>query len=287
MNFFVILKSKFISLILFVIACTSLCQAAETDKTVLLSILARNKAHVLPRYLHCIDELDYNKKLITIYINTNNNSDTTQQILESWAELNKDKYAHIIFDSHNVADLEATDPHEWTSGRFKVLGAIRNASLKKTLEHHCNYYFVVDCDNFIAPSTLRTLVSKAKPIIAPMLRAIPEENNPYSNFFCDVTENGYYKDHQLYWKILNQETVGTFKVPVVHCTYLIDAAVINKLRYLDETRDHEFVIFSRSARANDVEQYICNEDNFGTLVNFSQNVTKEQEEKRLQEYFKN
>ena len=53
----------------------------ENGGKILLAILARNKEHVLPDYLNCIYNQTYNKKLITIYINTNNNCDATEQIL--------------------------------------------------------------------------------------------------------------------------------------------------------------------------------------------------------------
>lgn len=256
------------------------------EKTVLLSILARNKEHVLPRYLKCIDALDYDKKLITVYINTNNNEDNTEKMLQRWAQKRKDLYYDIVFESHEVEDLPSARPHEWNSTRFKVLGAIRNTSLQKAKEYNCDYYFVVDCDNFIAPSTLNVLVSKNKPIIAPLLRAIPEKGDPYSNYFYDISQDGYYKDHPDYWKILNRQNIGVFMVPVVHCTYLVKSKYIDQLSYIDETDDYEFIIFSRIARRNNVQQYICNEEEFGVLAHFHTDVSIAEENRRLQEYFR-
>lgn len=255
-------------------------QAVATDqpnKTVLLAILARNKAHVLPWYLKCLDALDYNKSLITVYINTNNNEDDTLQILEKWAEGNKAKYKDIILDSHTVKELPSSNPHDWKPVRFKVLGEIRNKSMRKAKECGCDYYFVVDCDNFIQPTTLKELVKRDKPIIAPMLRAIPNKNDMYCNFFCDVSENGYYKEHPDYANILYRKKIGTHKVPVVHCTYLIKSEYIDKLTYVDSTDDYEFVIFSRSAREHDVGQYICNEYDFGVLLHPADSVSLQEE----------
>jgi len=260
------------------------CTAKE-DKTVLLAILARNKEHVLHKYLDCIKNLDYDKKCITLYINTNNNSDNTESILKTWVKNHQALYHNVIFESHTVAGLGENNPHEWTEKRFKVLGKIRNKSLHKTKELGCNYYFVVDCDNFIAPCTLKELIKKNKPIIAPLLKPIPEQKDPYSNYFCDINENGYYRDHLDYLKIFNGEMTGTFEVPVVHCTYLIDTRVIDRLTYIDGTNNYEFVIFSRSARINGVEQYICNEKKFGTLVHFYNNISQKEEEKRLNMYW--
>jgi len=257
----------------------------NNEKTVLLSILARNKEHVLPRYLDCIDALDYDKKLITVYINTNNNEDNTEQLLKQWARKNKSAYRDIVFESHEVANLPSARPHEWNITRFKVLASIRNRSLQKAKQYKCGYYFVVDCDNFVTPCTLNVLVSKNKPIIAPFLRSIPEKDDPYSNYFYAINKDGYYKEHPNYWKILGREDRGTFLVPVVHCTYLIKSKYIDKLTYMDGTNDYEFIIFSRSARNNKVRQYICNEEEFGVLAHFHTDISIAEEDSRLREYF--
>lgn len=254
----------------------------RVDKTVLVSILARNKAHVLPKFLRCLDELDYDKKLMTIYINTNNNSDDTIEILENWMKENVDKYNKIDYENVEIEELEGTttDPHEWTSLRFKKLAEIRNKSLKKTIEHNCDYYFVIDCDNFIEPYTLRDMVDEDKEIIAPMLIAFPEKNDGYSNYFSDISPNGYYKHHDNYMKILGREMVGVFDVPVVHCTYLIKREVIDRLNYMDGTESHEFVIFSRNARKEGIKQWISNKRYYGKLVHFFDDTLKLEDEKR-------
>lgn len=241
------------------------------QKTVLLAILAKNKAHTLPDYLKCIENLDYDKKSIVVYIRTNNNSDYTKEILQNWVNKNKELYKKIEFDSTDFSrstPAHETNPHDWTTARFKRLAKIRNISMKKAKENKTDYYFVVDCDNFITPNTLKTLISKNKPIIAPMLRAIPEPDDDYSNFFCKIDEIGYYLQHPDYFAILSYNKRGTFEVPVVHCTYLIDSKYIDRLNYFDGSAHHEFVIFSRIARKNQIGQFICNEENFGTLLHF-------------------
>lgn len=255
----------------------------KPNKTVLVAILARNKAHVLPRFLKCIENLDYDKKLVTLYINTNNNKDDTAKILQQWAKQNESKYQRIVFENHEVAEVLPTSPHEWTPRRFKILGEIRNKSMKKAQEYNTDYYFVVDCDNFIIAPTLSHLVSKDKPIIAPMLRTVPIKEEYYSNFFAAVDAAGYYKVADEYYPILDRSKIGTFKVPVVHCTYLINTKYIDKLNYIDDTDDHEFVIFSRYARKNNVDQYICNEKPFGVLLHFVDNLTLEEEAKQMEQ----
>ena len=252
----------------------------QPNKTVLIAILARNKAHVLPRYLKCIQNLDYDKKLIHIYVKTDNNSDDTEVILKEWIKKNEKSYASIIYDDKNFAHSVESNPHDWTPARFKILAKIRNDSLQKAKEQRTDFYFVVDCDNFIAPFTLKDLVKQDKPIIAPVLRSIPNLDDNYSNYFCKCSEYGYYDDHPEQTAILHRKKVGVFKVEVVHCTYLIKTDYIDELSYTDGTNDFEFVIFSRVARKNGIDQYVINEKEYGVQIHFGGFVTLE-EEKRL------
>ena len=262
-----------------ILSCGPLLSQEKGDegKTVLLAILAKDKAHVLKRYLNCIDNLDYNKKLITVYVNTNNNQDETATMLAAWVKENRGKYNKIIFKNYQLENIEQRNPHDWTPARFKVLAQIREASLKKAKQYKCDYYFVVDCDNFIEPCTLKDMIAKNKPIIAPMLKPIPVPGDVYSNFFWDITENGYYKKADPYFDFLDRKFTGTVKVPVVHCTYLIDAKVIDKLGYIDGSPDYEFVIFSRIARKSGIDQYICNEKYYGCLVHCCDDLTLKEE----------
>lgn len=256
-------------------------QEKET-KTVFLTILARNKEHVLPKYLDCIEKLDYDKKLITVYINTNNNCDRTEEILKEWAAAHKQEYAAIIFESHQIEELTGTNPHEWPKERFKIIASLRNKSLQKGKESGCDYYFVADCDNFLTPCTLKTLVSKDKPIIAPLLRSVPASYDVYANYFYDVNERGYYEEHPDYYKILHRTKRGTFQAPVVHCTYLIKKEYLDQLNYMDGSDDWEFIIFSRIARQKQIDQYICNEKVFGTQLHFNRSITLEEEKAAIQ-----
>ena len=250
------------------------------DQTIFLAILARNKAHLLPHYLQCIERLQYPKELMTVYINTNDNVDQTEEILREWMQEHERTYHEIIFESSHHT-LDDSTPHEWTVQRLKILGLIRNRSLEMAKQLKCAYYFVVDCDNFIAPRTLKVLIDKKKPIIAPMLYSIPEPNDPNSNFFYAVTKDGYYTDHPDYYRILSREWIGTFPVPLVHCTYLIDASYLDLLSYTGDTDEYEFIIFARNARNNLVDQYICNEEIFGTNLNFYRKMTLNEEAERV------
>jgi hypothetical protein len=244
---------------------------------VFFTILARNKEHILPAFLKSIENLDYNKKLITLYINTNNNVDGTATVLATWAKEKESLYKQIIFESHEVQNLSYGTPHEWTTDRLHALALIRNRSLALAKESNCDFYFIVDCDNFIIPSTLSDLVTKDLPIVAPMLQSIPEPGDVSSNFFSAVTDTGYYQDSPEYREILLRKKIGTFKEPLVHCTYLIKSNYLDQLSYTDGTSDYEFIIFAKMARNKKINQYICNEKNYGYNINFYKKLTLEEE----------
>jgi hypothetical protein len=242
------------------------------DPTVLWAILARNKAHTLPLYLQCLEKMDYDKQSIVVYINTNNNEDNTLQILQEWAEKHRTEYRQILFEEHQVEGMVPTRAHQWTQKRLKTLAAIRQKSLQMAKEAGCDFYFVADCDNFLIPETLRDLVNQDKPIIAPLLRSIPMPHDCYANYFPGVTETGYYdtspelRPQDALFR--SRKVTGVFKVPVVHCAYLVKTENVDKLHYGDETERHEFIIFCDSARKAGIDQFITNERDYGCQIHF-------------------
>ncbi len=233
---------------------------------VLLAVLAKQKADELPLYLDCIEALDYPKSSIVLYIRTNNNTDQTENILREWVARVGQHYAHVEFDATDVVDsVEQFGVHEWNSVRFRVLARIRNISLRKAIDHGCDFYFTADVDNFIRPCTLRELVALDLPIVAPFLRSV----NPgayYSNYHSEIDENGYYKSNDQYQWVLNRYVRGLIEMPVVHCTYLVRADVIPDLTYEDASQRHEYVVFSESARQASIPQYFDNRQIYGYIT---------------------
>lgn len=241
--------------------------------SVMVAILARNKAFVLAPYLETILGIEYPKDRLHLWIRTNDNQDDTAAILTEWVRLHGAKYASVTFDasplsSDTVTDKDGNPPlpntHEWTQARFKLLGAIRQASLDATLEKNCDFYYVADVDNFVAGEWLREGININLPIVAPLLGCTG--NSYYANMHAAVSADGMFAEDPFYHAICDRKIKGIIDVPVVHCTYLVRADVIPELRYDDGTGRYEYAIFSDSARKAGVQQYIDNRRFWGVLT---------------------
>ncbi len=233
---------------------------------ILLAILAKQKAPTLPFYLRCIEAFDYPKASIALYVRTNNNTDQTEAILRKWLHRVGHLYASVEFDCADVAEpVEQFAVHEWNDTRFRVLGRIRQVSLQRAVAAACDFYFVVDVDNFVRPGTLRDLVALNLPIVGPLLRH-ETAANPYSNFHHEIDDNGYFVQSDEYYWLLYQRIRGIVEVKVIHCTYLIRCDVIPALSYEDTSGRHEYVVFSESARTAGIPQYLDTRQVYGFLT---------------------
>ncbi len=247
---------------------------------VVIAILAKNKEFSLPLYLECISNLDYNKKNITLYIRTNDNNDNTVKILEDFIKKNRNKYKSIYYNKKSIyQELKNYGNREWNVIRSKILSKIRQDSINFAIVRK-SHYFVVDCDNYVTPQTLKNLINnKNLGIIAPMLIT----NTTYSNFHYDVDDNGYYKDHNNYVSILNRNIKGIFDVKVVHSTYFINYSLLKKINYDDESFRYDYVIFSDNLRNLNIPQLLDNREFYGFL-NFED--TQEDFDKNVKSFSK-
>jgi len=252
--------------------------------TVFIAILVKQKEAVLPLFLRTLEELDYPKDKIFLYVRTNNNTDNSEKILREWLSANGNKYQDYLFDCSNVSTkVENYGVHEWNGERFRVLGKIRQESLRQAVRAGSDYYFVIDADNFIYPETLKELVALDLPIVAPLLRyavATPEhpdsedqkdrlaghEGRYYSNYHYIVDSYGSVIPEPVYYQILYQKERKPHKVDCVHCTYLIKREHLGTLSYLEESDRWEYMVFSESARKNNVDQYLDNRKIYGVLT---------------------
>jgi hypothetical protein len=240
-------------------------------KPLVISILAKSNEAMLPLYLKSLmiqsEVLDPNNEII-FYIRTNDNNDNTAQILYDWYKKWNSKWKIYFDDSSINSELSTIENHDWTYNRFKILGDIRQKSVEFAKDQGADY-FVADIDNIVGSDTISSLRSTNLPAIAPLLRT--PEWSAYSNFHADIDENGYYKPHDIYLKLLNQEIKGIIEVPVIHCTYLIKNEYLEYVKYDDLSGRFEYVIFSDSLRKSAIPQYLDTRKCYG-VVTFSSSI---------------
>ncbi len=278
-------KYSIVWLVLFVFGCQA-ARKNNSDEYVTIAILAKDKAHTLPLYLQCLEAQTWPKHKTYLYIRTNNNNDETVAVLQEWIARIGKEYAKIYFDDSDVdVPVQQFGQHEWTYERFKVLGKIRQDSVDWAYAHN-SHYFVVDCDNFVGPDTLESMMQTHLPIIAPFLRCSDYEKRFYSNYHETIDANGYYLASVFYYDILDQKVRGIIEVPVVHCTYFIRYNVLDKICYDDESWRYEYVIFSDSARKQNIPQYIDNRKIYG-YISFAETKQEFEQESFLNTFFSN
>ena len=245
------------------------------EPIILIHVLAKDKEGLLDHWLKTqLDEIDYPKKNIALLIRTNDNKDRTYYQLRNWINKQYDDdgeslWFDIQLNSSSVDEsLKQYDVHEWNSHRFKVLGALRQEGIDWAILNGYDYYYTCDVDNFVKPDTLKQLVSYNLPVVAPLIRYAvgKEEHKPYANYHNIASERGYYLDNPAYYQILNGSVKGLIKCDVVHCTYLINADILKEISYSDDTKDFEYVIFSRNLRAKGIPQYLDNTRLYGYLT---------------------
>ena len=232
-----------------------------------VAILAKDKAHVLPHFLDCLLKQDYPKKSIHLYIRTNDNNDATETVLKGFIDAHGDSYGSVFYDATNInATLKSFGQHEWNCIRFKILGAIRQESVAYAKRIGADY-FVADCDNMIAPFTLSAMVSlRSLGVVAPML----DSKTAYSNYHYTVDANGYFADSEMYRSLRYRRVKGIIDVAVVHCTYYVAHEFLDSVCYDDGTGRYEYVIFSDGLRKKGVPQFLDNRRRYG-FVSFAEN----------------
>ncbi|XP_074835633.1 procollagen galactosyltransferase 1 isoform X2 [Carettochelys insculpta] len=188
---------------------------------VLIALLARNAAHSLPATLGALERLRHPKERTALWVATDHNIDNTTAVLREWL-INMQTLYHSVEwrpmeEPRSYPDEEG--PKHWSNSRYEHVMKLRQAALKSARDMWADYILFVDADNLLTnPDTLGLLMAENKTVVAPML----ESRAAYSNFWCGMTSQGYYKRTPAYIPIRKRDRHGCFAVPMVHSTFLID-----------------------------------------------------------------
>ncbi|KAI4471867.1 procollagen-lysine2-oxoglutarate 5-dioxygenase/glycosyltransferase 25 family member [Holotrichia oblita] len=253
-----------------------ICSARIKYPTVLISILARNKAHTLPYFLSSLERLNYPKERIALRyvdrIRSDHNIDNTVEILEKWIISVQHQYHSInseYVDSDSYSDEQG--PNDWSMLRFENVISLRESALNYAKTAWADYLLTLDCDVFLTnKNVLHYLIAKNLTVVAPMLKS----SGLYSNFWFGMTDDYYYLRTGDYKSVVNREKLGCFETKMVHTCVLIDLRKIESdhLTYVPENvegydgpRD-DIITFAVAANKSDIALTVCNEEVFGFLM---------------------
>lgn len=238
---------------------------------VLIALLARNAAPALPATLGALEQLRHPPERTALWVATDHNADNTSAILREWLVAVKGLYHSVEWrpaeEPSSYPDEEG--PKHWSDSRYEHVMKLRQAALKSARDMWADYILFVDSDNLITnPDTLSLLIAENKTVVAPML----DSRAAYSNFWCGMTSQGYYKRTPAYIPIRKRDRRGCFAVPMVHSTFLIDLrkAASRNLAFYPPHPDYtwsfdDIIVFAFSCKQAEVQMYVCNKEVYGFL----------------------
>ncbi|KAK3912749.1 Glycosyltransferase 25 family member [Frankliniella fusca] len=244
--------------------------------TVMIAILARNKAHTLPYFLTLVERLDYPKSRISLWIRSDHNEDNTADILRDWISSVQKNHDYHSISSEILSSPpfrlgEEMGPAHWTPLRFTHVIQLREEALETARQLWADFVWFLDSDVFITePNALKQLIANDKVVAAPMLAS----DGMYSNFWCGMTDEYYYKRTDEYQPIYYREQTGCFHVPMVHSSVIIDLrkTISNKLTFVPQkienyTGPHDDIItFAVGANKSDIPLFVCNDLMYGFVM---------------------
>lgn len=250
-----------------------LCANKDRPPSVMIALLARNKAHVLPLALTRLGDLDYPKERVSLYVRSDHNADATLDVLGDWLDAYGRDY-HSLNVSHGGGNDEVllAEPAKWTEERFRHVMRLKEEALEEARRIWADYVWFLDADAFITNSlTLEFLVGENDFVVAaPLLRSV----GLYSNFWAGMDQDYYYQRTDAYLPILDRKELECFDVPMVHSCFLVNLRkeASAALTFLPEkVADYDgplddIIVFALSARKADVSLYVCNHYVFGYIA---------------------
>ncbi|XP_020821401.1 inactive glycosyltransferase 25 family member 3 isoform X1 [Phascolarctos cinereus] len=238
---------------------------------VVIAVLARNAGYSLPHYLGALERLDYPRARLALWCATDHNVDNTTEILQEWlAAVGKD-YAEVVWRPEGEPRLypDEESPKQWTKERHQFLMELKQEALDFARAWGADYILFADTDNILTNNqTLKFLIGEGLPVVAPML----DSQTYYSNFWCDITPQGYYRRTPDYFPTKNRQRQGCFQVPMVHSTFLLAlrGKEADQLAFYPPHPNYtwpfdDIIVFAYSCQAAGVLVHICNQHRFGYM----------------------
>lgn len=183
-------------------------------KKVMIGCPVRNRAWILPKYLQCLEELDYPLSHILYCFIINDSNDETEDILGRFAQKHPFSVRLCVNNNNTAA--------RWQRGSysFKRLAELRNMLLKEFIYSDCDYLLSLDSDILMPAPALKALIEDNCDIVSCLVCNGHEISDP--SIF-----NVLVKDSQSrYIHLKNPQRSGIFRIDCTGAAYLIKRKVI-------------------------------------------------------------
>ncbi|THD24705.1 Procollagen galactosyltransferase [Fasciola hepatica] len=252
----------------------------ELPPTVFIGVPVRNKGHSLPYFLHGLEIQDYPTDRLHLSFIVDNSIDDSLLVLSTWIEAVRSKYHGIELEVGNDL-LENTK--QWSEEHHRHFVQLRQKLLDAARHSWADFYLSIDADVILVnPKSILHLVEVSHnpdsselppilPVVAPLLNCTNSEY--YSNFWGDMTEQGYYKRSDDYFDIQRRFKLGVFPVAMVHTMFLVNLHhfLTPLLQFYPPTDGYtgpidDLILLARSAQVASVQYYIDNTQFYGYIA---------------------
>ncbi|NXU78346.1 GT253 glycosyltransferase, partial [Oreotrochilus melanogaster] len=202
---------------------------------------------------------------------TDHNLDNTTAMLQEWLEAVGKDYHSVSWKVQEEPSSypDELGPKHWSDKRYENLMRLKQEALTYAREQQADYILFVDTDSILTNNqTLKFLMAQNKSVVAPML----DSQTFYSNFWCGITPQGYYRRTADYFPTKNRQRVGCFSVPMVYATFLIDLRKeeTSRLAFYPPHLNYtwafdDIIVFAYSCQAAGAEVHVCNQQRFGYI----------------------
>jgi len=197
---------------------------------IVIGSIVRNRESILPKYLECIRDLDYNKSDISLCFLVNDSTDNSYFILKDFVD-GHTEYKNSIVKIGSYGYPEDNRDVGRGYDTFKQFAFLRNKWLDLIVDKFYNseYVFSIDSDILVPSNSLNKLIENDKDMCSMLV------NN-------SVNQQGYGKDYMnilkfemdsssKYKHIMEYPKDKVFKVDVTGACCLIKRKVLDTSRY--------------------------------------------------------
>nr|XP_047911812.1 inactive glycosyltransferase 25 family member 3 isoform X2 [Anser cygnoides] len=202
---------------------------------------------------------------------TDHNSDNTTAMLREWLAAAGKDYHSVVWKEEEgpSAYPDELGPKHWSDKRYENVMRLKQEALSYAREQGAHYILFVDTDSILTNNqTLKFLIAQNKSVVAPML----DSQTFYSNFWCGITPQGYYRRTADYFPTKNRQRRGCFAVPMVYATFLIDLRKeeTSRLAFYPPHPNYtwafdDIIVFAYSCQEAGAEVHVCNQQRFGYI----------------------